>query len=157
MISSEMSKAVADTLSAQKENVGSWISHHIQNSGEWHPLPGVHLHLPHFEPIKFLGMEFNLSITNHVIMLWISSLILLSLFIFLYKRKQKVPSGFGSMLEMLVVFIRDEVAIANMGEKEGNRFTPLLVTFFFFVLISNLLGLIPLFSTATGNINVNTF
>ena len=67
MISSETTKAVADTLGAQKENVGSWISHHIQNSGEWHPLPGVHLHLPHFEPVKFLGMDINLSITNHVI------------------------------------------------------------------------------------------
>ncbi len=58
------------------------------------------------------------------------------------------------MLEMLIIFIRDEVAIANMGEKEGRRFTPFLVSAFFFVLISNLMGLIPMFSTSTANINV---
>jgi len=153
MISETTAAAVADTLSGQEENVGGWISHHIQNSGEWH-LPGLPLHLPHFEPIRFLGMEIDLSITNHTVMLWIAGLILLTLFIFFFDRRKKVPTGVGAVLEMLVVFVRDEIAIANMGEKEGTRFTPLLVTYFFFILIANLMGLIPLFSTATSNINV---
>ena len=153
MISETTVAAVADTLSGQEENVGGWISHHIQNSGEWH-LPGFPLHLPQFEPFHLFGMEINLSITNHTVMLWIAGLILIITFFFSFNRKKKVPTGFGALLEMLVIFVRDEIAIANMGEKEGIRFTPLLVTYFFFILIANLMGLIPLFSTATSNINV---
>jgi len=153
MVYSEETVAAADTVASKGDDIGGWIQHHLQNSGEWH-LPGLHLHLPHFEPFQVLGVSINMSITNHVVMLFIAGIILISMFSFLYKLKDKVPIGFGNLLELLVIFIRDEIAIANMGEKEGRRFTPLLVTFFFFVLISNLMGLIPLFSTSTGNINV---
>ncbi len=145
--------APADTAAAQGENIGRWIEHHLQNSNEWH-LPGLHLHLPHFEPLQLFGMTIDLSITNHVIMLWIAGLLIIALFRLTYNPKSKTPRGFGALLEMLVIFIRDEVAISNMGEKQGRRFTPLLVTFFIFILTSNLMGLIPLFSTATGNISV---
>jgi F-type H+-transporting ATPase subunit a len=135
------------------ENVGEYIIHHVQNSNEWN-LFGYHLHLPQFEPIEVFGMTFDLSITNHVVMLWIAGLILILLFKFSFKKNQLVPTGMGALLESLVIFIRDEVAIASLGEKEGRRFMPLIGTFFFFILTCNLLGLIPLFSTATGNINV---
>lgn len=145
--------APADTAAAQGENIGKWIEHHLQNSSEWH-IPGLHIHLPHFEPLNLFGVSVDLSITKHVVMLWIAGLILILLFRLTYTRKKPYPTGFGALLEMLVIFIRDEIAIANMGERQGRRFTPLLVTFFFFILICNIMGLIPLFSTATGNINV---
>ncbi|MEJ2054378.1 MAG: F0F1 ATP synthase subunit A [Calditrichaceae bacterium] len=154
MILSEETIATADSLAEHQENIGAWISHHIENSNAWHIFPGVEIHLPHFPTIHFLGMSIDLSITNHTVMLFIAGLILISLFMFLYKLKDKVPSGFGNILELLVLFVRDEIAIGNMGEKEGKRFTPLLVTFFLFILISNLMGLVPAFSTPTGNINV---
>jgi len=70
------------------------------------------------------------------------------------KRNRKVQSGFGMFLEMIVVFVRDEIAISNMGEKHGKKFTPLLVTFFIFIWVANLMGLIPLFTTSTANISV---
>ncbi len=144
---------VADSVAQKGENLSEWIQHHIQNSNEWH-LPGVHIHLPHFHPIHFLGMEIDLSITNHTVMLWIAGLITIALFTLAYRRKGLAPLGFGALLEWIVIFIRDEIAIANMGEEQGKRFTPLLVTFFFFIWIANMMGLIPIFSTATGNINV---
>lgn len=153
MILLNAATAVADTVAGQSENIGEWIQQHLQNSNEWH-LPAYHLHLPHFEPVSVLGFEINLSITNHVVMVWIASIILLLMFKLSYNVKKKSPTGFGSLLEMLIIFIRDEIAIANMGEKEGRRFTPLLITFFFFILVSNLMGLIPLFTTSTSNINV---
>lgn len=147
--------AVADTTLAEKsEGIGEWIQHHLRNSPEWHLPFGIHLHLPHFGSFEFLGMHINLSITNHVVMLWIAGLITILMFWLSFRKKQAVPKGFGALLEMLVIFIRDEVAIANMGEKEGRRFTPLLVSFFVFILTANLMGLIPLFSTSTSNINV---
>jgi len=142
----------ADSV-AHQESIGDWITHHLQNSSEWH-IPGLHLHLPHFEPVHLFGLTIDLSITNHVLMLWIAGLFLILLFRLTYNPKSPYPKGAGALLEMLVIFIRDEVAIANMGEKQGRRFTPLLVTFFFFILTCNLMGLIPLFSTATGNISV---
>ncbi len=154
MIWSDHATAAADTLAEHKEDIGGWITHHIQNSDAWHPFPGVEIHLPHFHAVNIFGVSIDLSITNHTVMLFIAGLILISMFVFLYKLKEKVPTGFGNILEMLVLFVRDEIAIANMGEKEGRRFTPLLVTFFFFVLISNLMGLFPAFSTSTGNISV---
>jgi F-type H+-transporting ATPase subunit a len=150
-MSSNDSTAVVE--SAQKENVGQWISDHLQNSSEWH-LPGLHVHLPHFEPFQLWGMEIDLSISNHVVMLWLAGFFIFMMFKLTFKPAKKVQSGFGAILETLVVFIRDEIAIANMGEKWGRKFTPLLVSFFFFVLTANLMGLIPLFTTATGNVNV---
>ncbi len=147
-------KAAADTLAEHSESLGTWITHHIKNSAEWHPFPDVHIHLPHIPAFDFLGMHIDLSITNHVVMLWIAGLILLTLFGLFLKPKSKVQKGFGTLLEMLVVFIRDEVAIANMGEKDGRRFAPFLITAFFFILLSNLMGLVPMFSTPTANINV---
>lgn len=146
--------AAADSTAEQAESLGGWITHHLHNGPEWHPFPNVHLHLPHVEPFTVLGMHIDMSITNHVVMLWIAAIIVLLAFGFGLKPRNKVQTGFGALLEMLVIFIRDEVAIANMGEKEGKRFTPFLVSAFFFILISNLMGLVPMFSTSTANINV---
>jgi len=68
-------------------------------------------------------------------------------------RKGGVPRGLAAFVEMLVVFVRDDIAEANIGP-EGRRFTPLLCSFFFFILIAALMGLLPFSSTSTGNIAV---
>ena len=141
------------TDEAQKEDIGGYIIHHVSNSNEWN-IFGWHLHLPQFEPVNFLGMTIDFSITQHVVMLWVASIFLLLAFGLSFRKRKLVPTGFAALLEMLVLFIRDDVAIANMGEKDGRKFAPLLCTFFFFVLTCNMMGLIPLFTTPTGNINV---
>jgi len=137
----------------QQENIGEYIIHHVQNSDEWNFF-GLHIHLPQFEPINVLGITIDLSITNHVIMLWFASIFLLLAFGLSFRKRKLVPTGFAALLEMLVMFIRNDVAIANMGEKDGRKFTPLLSTFFFFILTCNIMGLIPLFTTPTSNVNV---
>ena len=138
---------------AKEENLGEYIMHHVQNSNEWN-IFGYHLQLPQFEPLNVLGMSIDLSITNHTVMLFLSALILIVMFNLAFRKKEVVPKGFAAILEMLVLFIRDDVAIANLGVKDGRKFTPLIATFFFYILICNMLGLIPLFTTPTGNINV---
>jgi F-type H+-transporting ATPase subunit a len=60
----------------------------------------------------------------------------------------------SNALEMLVLFVRDEFAVKNIGPEEGPRYTPYLLTVFFFILILNLLGLVPWMATATANIGV---
>ncbi|NOQ97670.1 MAG: F0F1 ATP synthase subunit A [Calditrichae bacterium] len=135
------------------EDLGDFIIHHIQDSHEWNVF-GYHIHLPTFKPIYVFGIELDLSITQHVLMMWIVSIFLILTFGLLFRKKKLVPTGFAAILETMVLFVRDEIAIPNIGLKDGKRLTPLLATMFFFILSCNLIGLIPLFGTATANITV---
>ncbi|HXI00941.1 MAG TPA: F0F1 ATP synthase subunit A [Sphingobacteriaceae bacterium] len=103
---------------------------------------------------------FDISITKNVASLWLSILIILLVFFTVAasyrKRVGKAPKGLQSFIEPLVVFIRDEIAKPNIGYKY-ERFMPLLLTFFFFILVNNLMGLVPFFpggANVTGNIAV---
>jgi F-type H+-transporting ATPase subunit a len=142
-----------ETMEGQEENVGEFIVHHVTNSNEWNFF-GYHIHLPQFEPITILGIQFDFSITNHVVMIWIAAIFLILTFGISFRKRSLVPGGFTALLEMLILFVRDEIAIPNLGKDDGKKFTPLIGTFFFFVLTCNLMGLIPLFTTPTGNINI---
>lgn len=124
------------------------LEHHIMNSnaieipfiGEVH-LPQIHL------------FGFDLSITKHVVMMWIASLLLLLIFTMAFRRRKAVPSGLALALETIVQYVRDEIAIKIIGE-DGKKYTSYLLTTFFFILTCNLLGLVPYGATATGNIGV---
>jgi F-type H+-transporting ATPase subunit a len=65
-----------------------------------------------------------------------------------------VPSGLGQAVEAIVLFIRDDIAEANIGHGDARKFTPLLCSFFFFILVAALLGLMPFSATSTGNLAV---
>lgn len=102
----------------------------------------------------------DFSITKNVASLWLSILIILLVFFTVAssykKRAGKAPKGLQSFIEPIIVFIRDEIAKPNIGYKY-ERFMPLLLTFFFFILINNLMGLVPFFpggANVTGNISV---
>ncbi|WP_345103386.1 F0F1 ATP synthase subunit A [Mucilaginibacter panaciglaebae] len=102
----------------------------------------------------------DFSITRNVASMWLGMAILLIVFLSMSsayrKRSGKAPKGVQSVLEPLVMFVRDDVAIPNIGAKY-QRFIPLLLTMFFFILINNLLGLVPFFPggfNLTGNIAV---
>ena len=65
-----------------------------------------------------------------------------------------VPTGLARFLEPLVLFVRDDIAIPNIGEAKYKKYLPYLLTVFFFIWINNLLGLIPSGANFTGNIAV---
>jgi F-type H+-transporting ATPase subunit a len=69
-------------------------------------------------------------------------------------RGGKIPRGLGAGVEGLVLFIRDDIAEPNIGHDDGRRFTPLLCSFFSFILVAALLGLMPFSATSTGNLAV---
>ena len=94
------------------------------------------------------------GINKIVVMMWINVIALILFFTIGFDKKKKVQSGFGNFLELLIVFIRDEVVYENLGVKQGKKFLPLILTFFFFILVMNLFGLIPGLATPTANINV---
>ena len=103
---------------------------------------------------------WDFSITQNVVGMWLSGLVLI--FVFLssssaYKKREgKAPKGLQSFIEPVILFIRDDVARPNIGIK-AERFMPLLLTVFFFILINNLFGMIPFFPggyNLTGNVAV---
>ena len=90
---------------------------------------------------------FGLILIGALMLLWFSKLARQ------YKTK-KVPTGFGRILEPLVLYVRDEIARPNIGEKHYRRFTGYLLTVFFFIWILNLAGLTPLGFNVTGQLAV---
>jgi len=115
--------------------------------------------LPRWNPIHIGGFAIDISPTRLVVMLWVAALLcLLTTLLALraHNRKTlqgKAPSGLGNGLEALVLYLRNEVVLKNVGP-HGNGYVPYLLTLFFFILFSNLLGLVPYGATATGNISV---
>jgi F-type H+-transporting ATPase subunit a len=131
-----------------EESVIGAILHHTQDTRVIDLWPLGHLTLPH---IQILGIDF--SITKHVLMMWIAAALLFFLFRRAFQHAALVPTGASNLLEAIVVFLRDEVILPNLGE-EGKHYLPFLLTVFFFILFCNLLGLIPYAATATGNVSV---
>ena len=100
---------------------------------------------------------WDFSITKNVAAMWISILLLLWLFgsaAKSYRGGKGAPTGKAKFLEPLVLFVRDDIARPNIGEKH-EKFLPFLLTVFFFIWINNLFGLIPVLApNLTGNISV---
>lgn len=100
----------------------------------------------------------DFSITKNVFSLLLSAIILFVIFFFTarnYNKNNLIPNGIAGFMEPLVTFVRDDIAIPNIGIKKAAKYTPYLLTVFFFVWINNLIGLIPFFpfsSNLSGNI-----
>jgi len=101
----------------------------------------------------------DLSITKNVFSMFLSMVLLVLFFMAAaqsYKKStDNIPSGIGRFLEPIIVFIRDEVAIPNIGSEKYHKYMPFLLTLFFFIWINNLIGLVPFFpfsSNLSGNI-----
>ena len=115
--------------------------------------------LPRWAPIHIGSLELDMSPTKHVVMmLFAASLACLILIGAAVAHKRHThatghPKGWAAGIESMVLFIRQEVAIPNLGH-HGEGYAPFILSLFFFILFANLLGLIPYGSTATGNISV---
>ena len=117
------------------------------------------LELPQWAPIHIGPLTLDLSPTKHVVMLLVAAtlcLITLLTAARAHKRQHLAkgnPKGFANGIEALVLYIRQEVVLPNVGH-HGEKYAPFILTLFFFILFANLLGLIPYGATATGNIAV---
>lgn len=99
----------------------------------------------------------DLSITKNVAAMFITVIIMLIIFSRLasfHKKNKHAPKGFNNLLETFVLFVRDEIAKPQIGEKKYMKFMPFLLTVFFFIWITNLIGLLPGAANVTGNIAV---
>jgi len=120
------------------EQVGPNIIHHVSNSDISHPI----IHLPIISGIDF-------SVTKHVLMLWLVSFLVGVTVIVPVRRflsgDRSVPTGWMNALEIVIQFIRDSIVKPNVGPKWVMTWTPLVLTFFFFILFANGIGMIPIF------------
>ncbi|MFN7133249.1 MAG: F0F1 ATP synthase subunit A [Myxococcales bacterium] len=157
------------------ENVSDVIFHHVSDVHELEfesPVPvGGHAAAYHVNFKKILcnltggtggwngtipvgGGYVDLTPTKHLFWMWVAALIaFLILARAAPKKGQLVPKGVGTMVELIVLFVRDEIAKKNIGDNY-RRYTPFLLTCFFWILVMNLIGLVPWSGTATGNISV---
>lgn len=102
------------------------------------------------------AMPLDLSVTKNVTQLFLAMGLLLYIFITMARSYAQhgiytSPKGKQSVLEPLIVFVRDDIAKTNIGPR-GERFVPYLLTVFFLILINNIFGLIPVGANVTGNI-----
>lgn len=156
-------------------------------TGEWHVFSSSHIEKAAEEGTTYNGFFFNedkngkiyeqladgttvrpldLSITKTVCQIWIVVLILIAVFLSCarwYKKhdsRKEAPAGFVGMMEMLVMTIHDDLIKDSIGEKHYRPYAPYLLTAFFFIFTTNLLGLLPIFpggANVTGNINITFF
>lgn len=99
-----------------------------------------------YAAINIAGL--SLPVTKHLVMMWLAGILLI--FGIPLVRKTTLAGG---AVEAVVIFIRDEIVIANMGRKHI-KYTGYFCSLFFFILVCNLIGLVPYGATATGNISV---
>jgi F-type H+-transporting ATPase subunit a len=144
--------AVADTLkkTVQSSSDPSWIMHHVMDGNYISFEPFGNLYLPH---LQLFGLD--ISITKYVFFIWIVAVLLLIIGLTAAKgyKKSLIPKGFSNMMEIMILFVRDEIVKPSIG-KGYETYLPYMLTLFFFILVSNLLGLVPYASTITGNIAV---
>ena len=132
--------------------------HHIGNSHEIETPFGV-IHLPQWEPIHIGGLAIDLSPTKHLVFMLLAATIVALTFLLSARAvaraqaKGRPAKGFAGAMEAMALYIRQEVVLPNVGH-HGEGFAPYLLTLFFFILVMNLLGLLPWGATATGNIAV---
>jgi F-type H+-transporting ATPase subunit a len=137
---------------------GSHDGHdHADHTGHDHDAHEGHDHAEHNHhgPVVY-----DLSITKSIF----GMLLMLGLMVVLfgrmagsYKNRQgQAPTGMTNALEPLVVFLRDEIAIPNIGKAKADKFLPFLMTVFFFIFFANLLGLVPFIGgfNVTGTLGI---
>ena len=139
----------------QGPDIGKVIFEHTSDSDVIELPFGRTIHLPD----DWIAFGINLSPTKHVVyMALAAALVFLTVWyggrqVQRRQREGKAPSGFGAAIEAIVLFVRNDVAIANIGHG-GEKFAPYILTLFFFILYCNLLGLVPWGATPTGNLAV---
>jgi len=138
MLLQEVAQHAPAAAEPEKFDAGKTIIEHVSNTSLDHPL----IHLP-----KVFGID--LSVTKHVFMLWLVAAIVLIVVTWIVRRSlrqdRSVPSGAMNALEAVVEFVRDTIVQPNVGKKWVATWTPLVLTFFIFILSANAIGLIPVF------------
>lgn len=141
-------------------NIGEMIFHHTGDAHELDFSPIGIIQLPRWKPIQVGSHAIDLSPTKLSVFVMLAAVIV---FVMMWTaavgirrahREGRAPRGYSAFMEMFVLWVRDEIAINNIGKEMGPFYAPLIMSFFFFILTCNLLGLFPWGSTPSGNLAV---
>ena len=128
----------AEGAAEHHEGIAEILMHHVVDQ--------------HYGDLHLFGL--NVGPSKHLLWFAIAAaLVLVVVRLAIRSYRNRVPSGLGTAVETLVLYVRDEIAEKNIGH-DGRKYVPLLLSFFFFILVAALLGLTPFSSTATGNLSV---
>jgi len=134
----------SDTVKKELHKEDDWIMHHVSD----HTVISI-------PPIHIGGVTIDLSITHKVLMLMIAAALLIIGLTYAASsnKRRKYPKGFGNFIEMLMLFVKNDIIEPTMGHS-SLPFLPFFFTMFFFILTINFLGLVPTFSTGTSSVSV---
>ncbi|MGH7503462.1 MAG: F0F1 ATP synthase subunit A [Longimicrobiales bacterium] len=152
--------AVRAAQEGESFDITSMILHHLADSRELEMPWGV-IHLPQWPPVHIGPITIDFSLTKHVVYMMLAALLVALLLIVAARDAKRAhaagagvgPKGAANVVEAFILYLRDEVALRNIGHG-GERYVPYIVAVFFFVLFCNLLGLFPWGGSPTGNISV---
>jgi len=133
------------TIAEKTEQVTEWISHHVSDGGAW-SIGTWHL--------DFADANLPNSFRLSGLMALIGATLLCWMYCKVYNHRARVPRGWTNLMESIVVFVRDEISIPYLGKEDGKQFAWLFLTQFTLILTLNLMGLVPIFSTATASLSV---
>jgi F-type H+-transporting ATPase subunit a len=150
----------------------------LYDQGEWHVFMASKFHHGHKSYLDYFISEhdatlgkivklddhgdeirptLDISITKNVVAIFLSMILMIIIFVSVAKsykkRKDHAPKGLQSFLEPIIIFVRDDIAKSSIG-KNYERYLPFLLTIFFFILMNNILGIVPIWANITGNIGV---
>jgi len=124
---------------------------HVEDAEAFHLPFGVEWHIP--QPFAALGFH----LTKFMVLELVAAALMMAIFIPLARRiaTGQPPRGrLSNLLDVLLMFIRDDVARSAIGRHDADRFLPFIWTIFFFILFCNLLGLLPWAGSPTGSLGV---
>ena len=137
---SALAAETGTTMQQKLDMLQTFVMHHMADS--------------HVLRLPFLTIQLPDFISLHGLTVILTAFLLIIVFGRLYRKNAPVPHGLTNLLELFVVFVRDEISVRYLGPQDGRKMTPLFCSYFFFILALNLVGLVPSFYTATANPNV---
>ena len=138
--------AAAAEAVERKTLVQDYIRHHVL----YHVADGN----PSVWNLPFIRVPALDVFRHDEVMLVVALVVLIGLFGLFYRKDREIPRGWSNFLEVFVLFVREQIVRPYFHEEDARRVAPVFCSFFFLILTLNLLGLVPLFSAATSNINV---
>lgn len=136
---------MSSSIEEKTQAVTEYITHHVTDGGGW-SLGTMHL--------DFADANLPASFRLSGLMTLLGAAFLCWMYCKVYNHRARVPRGWTNLMETIVVFVRDEISIPYLGKEDGRKYAWLFLTQFTLILTLNLMGLFPIFGTATASLSV---
>jgi F-type H+-transporting ATPase subunit a len=137
----------ADVIAEKTQKVTEWITHHVVDGPAW-SIGTLHM--------DFVQANLPPSFKLSGLMALLGAAFLCFMYCKVYNHRARVPRGATNLMESIVCFVRNEISIPYLGKEDGKDFAWLLLTQFTLILTLNLMGLIPVFGTATASLGITS-